>query len=285
MGGDLPRCIRRIMKRLTTLTLGLTSLTVAAVATAAAPGQVDASGKTLASSQLATDVLNKIVDYTRTSAGCATVDAVRMEVLPRSYVPRQPAVPATDRGGHFERWSVDACGARQQFQVGLWPSARGGSDFAVTPLSGRVTVTAAASAAAPAPQVSRASGPVAAWHGRYVWEESLGRTGGSSPSEGVASFVTYTLSLGPGQGATGCTLNASGFQTNTRMQCTATPTGSSLVIKFYKFGPDDVRGRHTRGERLLTLTRDASGVVTQLEGLQPASDSTPRRGRLFVKRS
>ena len=84
MGGDLPRCIRRIMKRLTTLTLGLASLTVAAVATAAAPGQVDASGKTLASSQLATDVLNKIVDYTRTSAGCATVDAVVLTCLPSS---------------------------------------------------------------------------------------------------------------------------------------------------------------------------------------------------------
>ena len=47
MGGDLARCIRRIMKRLTTLTVGLTSLTVAAVATAAAPGQVNANGKEL----------------------------------------------------------------------------------------------------------------------------------------------------------------------------------------------------------------------------------------------
>lgn len=272
------------MMRRTTLTLGLAIL-AAAAATAAEPGQVRASGKTLASSQLATDVLNKIVEYNRTSAGCATLDAVRMEVLPRSYVPRQAPSAASGRGGHFERWSVDACGGRQDFQVGLSPSPRGGSDFAITPLSGRVAVTGAVAGARPAPERPPSSRALSAWHGRYVWEESLGRTGGSSPSEGVASFVTYTLSIGPDQGPTGCTLDASGFQTNTRMQCTATPTGPSVVVKFYRFGPDDVRGRHATGDRLLTLTREGSGLVTQLEGLQPASDRTARRGRLFEKRS
>ena len=56
-----------------------------------------------------------------------------------------------------------------------------------------------------------------------------------------------------------------------------------MAIKFYKFGPDNLRGRHTMGERLLTLRRDGAGVTTQLEGLQPASDATARKGRLFRK--
>ncbi|WP_076999004.1 DUF5991 domain-containing protein [Variovorax sp. KK3] len=242
---------------------------------AASAAQVQASGKTLASSQLATDVLNKIAEYVKTSGGCAALDAVNMEVLPRSYVPRQPTMPATARGGHFERWSIDACGSRQQFQVGLWPSPQGGSDFAVTPLSARAPAAPTAGAAQ-AP-------PLSAWHGRYVWEEALGRVGGSSPTDSVAIFITYTLSLGPGNGSTGCTLDAEGYQTNERMLCTATPSGPSLVVKFYKFGPDNVRGRHTTGERLLTLTRDGGGIATQLEGLKPASDASARKGRLFRK--
>ncbi|MET3494625.1 DUF5991 domain-containing protein [Variovorax boronicumulans] len=257
---------------------------------AAPPAQVRASGKTLATSQLATDVLNKIAEYTRTSGGCAALDAVDMQVLPRNYVPRQPAMPATSRGGHFERWSIEACGSRQQFQVGLWPSPQGGSDFAVTPLTGRLPVAASAGAAVGAGTAASAnagralpSAPLAAWNGRYVWEESLGRIGGSSPSEGAAAFVTHTLSLGPGNGATGCTLNAEGFQTNMRMLCTATPSGTSVVVKFYKFGPDNVRGQRTTGERLLTLTREPGGIVTQLEGLRPSSDAAPRKGRFFAK--
>lgn len=252
---------------------------VTSAAHAAPPSEVRASGRTLATSQLATDVLNKIATYARTDGGCAALDAVNMEVLPRNYVPRQPAVAAPSRGGHFERWTIDACGKRQQFQVGLWPSPKGGSDFAVTPLTGRVPV-GAATAASPTK-----AAPLAAWQGRYVWEESLGRIGGSSPSEGAAAFVTHTLSLGPGNGSTSCTLNSAGFQTHTRMLCTATPSGTSIVIKFYKFGPDDVRDRTAMaiGAPLLTLHRDPSGIATQLQGLNPASDATPRSGRLFRK--
>lgn len=257
-----------------------------ATASAAPP---TASGRTLASSRLATDVLDKIVEYNRARGGCAELSALHMEVLPRTYVPRQPAIAANTRGGHFERWSVDACGTRQQFQVGMWPAAQGGSDFAVTPLPGRVPVPQKPGAPGVDPMVGngkpRPASSLAGWNGRYVWEESLGRIGGASAAEGVASFVTYTLALGPGQGATGCTLDAQGFQTNTRMQCTATPQGPAVVIKFYKFGTDNLRVRRAMGERLLTLRPDGSGgITTQLEGLRPASDGTPRSGRLFQKK-
>ncbi|RZL63506.1 MAG: hypothetical protein EOP81_12300 [Variovorax sp.] len=266
------------------------ALTVAATS-GAQTGQVSTTGKTLASSKLATDVLNKIVEHNRTQNGCADVSAVRIEVLPRNYVPRQPAIAATSRGGHFERWSIDACGSQQKYQVGLWPAPKGGSDFAVTPLPGHIMVSPKVGIPGPETTVgdgnrrpAPAATSLAAWNGRYVWEESLGRIGGSTPAEGAAAFVTYTLAMGPGNGATGCTLKAQGFQTNMQMQCTATPQGSAVVVKFYKFGQDNGRGRHTMGERLLTLRPDASGgITTNLEGLKPASDATARNGRLFRK--
>jgi|GEM_PF-4871170 len=240
--------------------------------------RVAVSGRTLASSQLATDILNRIASHVRTLKGCQTLSEVRMEVMPRDYVPLQPAVPASSRGGHFERWSVNACGERQLFQIGMWPSQRGGSDFAVTPLAGASTP---AGSGAPAPHPASSSTPSFAWHGRYVWEESIGRVGGSAPSEGVAAFINHTLVLGPSAGSTSCALNGDGYQTHRRIICTATPEGQSLVIKFYQFAPGNALGRHQVGQRLFTLTRAPEGVVTRLEGLAPAVDNMPRSGMLF----
>ena len=65
------------------------------------------------------------------------------------------------------------------------------------------------------------------------------------------------------------------------MLCTATPSGPFVIIKFYRFGPDNLRGQHKMGEPLLTLTRTTGGIATQLEGLAPASEKTARTGRLF----
>lgn len=240
--------------------------------------QVASSGRTLASSRLATDILNRIAGHVRTVKGCQTLSEVRMEVMPRGYVPVQPAVSANSRGGHFERWSVNACGERQLFQIGMWPAQRGGSDFAVTPLA-LASAPSGAGAAAARPVSSTA--PSSAWHGRYVWEESVGRIGGSAPSEGVAAFIEHTLVLGPSAGATSCALNGDGYQTHRRIICTATPEGQSLAIKFYKFAPGNALGRHQVGERLFTLTRGPEGLTTRLEGLGRAVDNMPRSGVLF----
>lgn len=60
--------------------------------------RVAVSGRTLASSQLATDILNRIASHVRTLKGCQTLSEVRMEVMPRDYVPLQAAVPASSRG-------------------------------------------------------------------------------------------------------------------------------------------------------------------------------------------
>lgn len=126
-----------------------------------------------------------------------------------------------------------------------------------------------------------AAAQVAGWNGRYVWEEDVGRHGGTTPSDSIAAFITYTLSIGPGNGPTGCQLTGQGFQTNRRIQCTVTPRANSITVKFYKFGADNVGGRYPSGQPLFTLTRTPSGVVTSLNGLGASNRTTPRSGKLF----
>lgn len=126
-----------------------------------------------------------------------------------------------------------------------------------------------------------ATAQVAGWNGRYVWEESLGRIGGSNPRESVATFITYTLSLGAGNGSTGCMVRAEGYQTNLRLQCTATPQGKALIVKFYRFAAPAGGYQYRMGAPLFTLTRTRTGIVTRLQALGPASDASPRSGRLF----
>ena len=92
------------------------------------------TGQTLASPQLASDVLNRIAAYSKATGGCSFIFSAHMRVLPRGYA--SPTVTA--RGGHAEEWTLNACAAKQRFQVVMWPSPRGGSDFAVTPLTGRM---------------------------------------------------------------------------------------------------------------------------------------------------
>lgn len=123
--------------------------------------------------------------------------------------------------------------------------------------------------------------PLPEWYGRYVWAEPLGRIGGSGASDGLVAFVTYTLTIRPSRGSTGCTITAEGYQTNKRMQCTATPERNSVVIKYYRFRPAPGGDRYRPGAKLFTMSRTTRGLVTQLQALQPASDATPRSGRLF----
>lgn len=122
---------------------------------------------------------------------------------------------------------------------------------------------------------------LADWYGRYVWEESLGRIGGATPAEGVAAFVTHTLTLGRSGGSTGCMLNAEGFQTDEHIRCTATPQGNALVVKFYGLAAQSRGATYRRGTPLFTLMRTPAGLVTRLQASGPTSDAGPRRGRLF----
>jgi hypothetical protein len=126
------------MKHIPIIAATIAAAALVAGQPAAAAPQVKLSGRTLATPKLAGDLMRTIAGYSRRSFGCSTLSAAHMQVMPRSYRPRQPTRPATALGGHFEIWTVKACTASQQFQVALWPSRRGGAEFAITPLGGRV---------------------------------------------------------------------------------------------------------------------------------------------------
>ncbi len=123
-------------------------IAAALVAASAAAGQPAAAyplkvtGRSMASPQLQADVLTAIADYSKRTGGCRMIFSADRQIMPRSYVPRQPTRPATRLGGHFEVWTMNVCAAKQRFQIAMWPSPRGGADFAITPLTGRMSLTA-----------------------------------------------------------------------------------------------------------------------------------------------
>lgn len=137
-------------------------------------------------------------------------------------------------------------------------------------------------AAAAAVLPAAAPAQVAGWNGRYVWEEDVGRHGGTDPRNSIVAFITYRLQVGPGAGPTGCRLDGQGFQTNKRIRCTVTPQGSSAIVKFYGFGPDNMfDDGYRRGQALFTLTRAPRGLTTTLQALKPSNRTTMRSGTLF----
>ena len=123
--------------------------------------------------------------------------------------------------------------------------------------------------------------PLAGWQGRYLWDESLGRIGGSTPAEGAAAFVAYRLTVGRGGGVTGCQLDVEGFQTFRHIRCTVTPRGDSVIVKYYGQAPGARAEPYRRGTALFTLTRAKGGIMTRLQALTPVGGATPRGGRLF----
>lgn len=123
--------------------------------------------------------------------------------------------------------------------------------------------------------------PLSGWYGKFVWEEPLGRIGGEG-ADGVAIFVTHTLTLGPSAGPTGCRLDAEGYQTDRHWKCTATPEMGTVIIKLFKLRPTDP-GRGVSGTRLFRIARGENGLTTRLEAYDATSDMSPRSGRLFSR--
>lgn len=127
------------MKR--THAIAAAMIAMAAVASQpAAAYDITTTGHTRATPQLAVDILSTISRYSKATDGCAFVFSADMQVLPRDYSPTRTTVPVTSRGGHYEQWTLNACAAKQRFLVAMWPSPRGGSDYAVTPLTGRMSL-------------------------------------------------------------------------------------------------------------------------------------------------
>ncbi len=144
-----------------------------------------------------------------------------------------------------------------------------------------ITSLAALGAAALLAAAPASAAPLSGWYGKFVWEEALGRIGGEG-RDGVAIFVTHTLTLGPAAGPTGCRLDAEGYQTDRHWKCTATPEMGTVIIKLFKLRPTDP-GRGVSGTRLFRITRGENGLVTRLESYDATSDTSPRSGRLFSR--
>ena len=132
------------------------------------------------------------------------------------------------------------------------------------------TATLALSLAAAVPTAAAAA-PLSTWYGRYAYSESLGRIGGSSPSEAPAAFVDHVLTIG----RNGCTLVSQGFQTSQRIRCTVTPQGQSAIVKFYSYDGPARAARFSRGQTLLTLTRSGSRLLTRWQGMTRMDGSRP----------
>lgn len=145
-----------------------------------------------------------------------------------------------------------------------------------------LAIGAAMFTAATLPAAAAPSAIQGGWNGRYVWEEDVGRHGGTTPSDSITAFITYTLTIGPGAGPSGCSLNGQGLQTNRRIQCTAVPGGNTLVVKFRRFGAENFPGDSwSAGQSLFTLSRGKRGITTALQALTPSNRNTPRGGMLF----
>lgn len=126
------------MKRIPVIAAMIAATALMAASPAAAVPQVKLSGRTLATPKLAGDLMRTILGHSKHSSGCPTISGAHMQVMPRSYAPRQPTRQAIAMGGHFEVWTITACAATRRYQIAMWPSPRGGADFAITPLGGRV---------------------------------------------------------------------------------------------------------------------------------------------------
>jgi hypothetical protein len=130
--GQMRRRIMRIKQWIGATMIAITAL----AAQPAAAYDLKVTGRTRATPQLAADVIARIALYTKQNSRCAFLFSVDMKVMGPGYTPRQPAMPAAGRSGHYEQWMVNACGKKQLFQVGLWTSPRGGADYALTPMTG-----------------------------------------------------------------------------------------------------------------------------------------------------
>ena len=118
-----------------------------------------------------------------------------------------------------------------------------------------------------------------AWQGRYVYVEPLGRDGAGA---GNAIAVRHQLTLGR-NGA--CRLDATGYQTDTHILCTATPVKGGVQVRFRSYVGGGTRNQYgvqvyRPGAPLLTLTQAGGGIVTRFQGYRIETGGT---GRFFVR--
>lgn len=131
-------------------------------------------------------------------------------------------------------------------------------------------------AAIPATAIAAAPSP---WQGRYVYEESAGRTAGGSPI-----LVTWTLTI---DAKGGCRIVAQGFQTNSDLRCTAHIDHDRLRVDWLSHADGGQQNQygvvtHKPGDHLFTLTRSGGAIETRW-GTLTTNIENKRPGRYFRK--
>lgn len=94
-------------------------LTVCAAATSVATGGVP--GRTAASPALQRDILGMLATCERARAPGCPLRVVDTRVLPGSTL-----------ADHGERWTLDRCGARVDYDISMRPTPDGGTDFSLS---------------------------------------------------------------------------------------------------------------------------------------------------------
>lgn len=117
------------MKRMTLIAAAAIVAAAGVASQPAAAYEIATSGRTLATPRLAADILQDIAVYSKATGGCSFIFSAAMRVEPNSF---------TRDGGHAEVWTLNACAAKQRFRITMRPSPRGGSDYTIRPLTGRM---------------------------------------------------------------------------------------------------------------------------------------------------
>lgn len=121
---------------ITAALIGTGLVTAVATAAPASAYTIRTTGQTRATPRLAADVLTTVSRYSKATGSCSFVFSADMRIMPTDYTPTQRVYRVRQMGGHYELWLVNACARKQVFEVAMWPSPRGGSDFAVVPVTG-----------------------------------------------------------------------------------------------------------------------------------------------------
>lgn len=108
------------------------------------------------------------------------------------------------------------------------------------------------------------------WDGVYTFSEKLGEDPG-----GAAMLVEYRLELAGDK----CTLNVTGYQSDSHIRCTLDASDGKAVIRFQSYDNGDVKNRYgvqvyQVGESLFTLRGSPTGLqgpITEWGGLVPDS--------------
>lgn len=100
------------------------------------------------------------------------------------------------------------------------------------------------------------------WDGVYLYEQPIGPGAG-----GLQLFVNHKLTIT----ASGCRIDAEGYQTNEKIRCKATPNGDKLDVFFMSY--DDGKTVNVHGvkiydanQKLFTLTHKGNAIGTEWAG-------------------